>query len=240
MVSIGDWERSFTMVRMGDFTDSGVAALDISMALFENLGGGVLGTSVALFETSMALLENLGGGVFGISLALFDASMALLEKSDDCVFAVAVGFRMRRDGRTGADESVRVAAASGAGREFEGTDVETLGCVTAVLSLLIGTDVETLGCVTAILSLLIDFAVEALGCVTAAWSLLIDADDDLRDQGSGADVFSAFAACRLAAMASLMLCFGLGATDLAAAAVAALAGAGAVAVSALSLMRTLR
>lgn len=172
MVSVGDLEGSLNLDRTGDFTSSDVAAFVTSMALLEDLGGEVLGTTTVLFDTSMAL---------------FDAG--------------PVGFRVRRDGRTGADERVRVAVGSGA------------------------------------------------GFVTAVLSLLFDPDDDFRDQGSGADGFdgfSAFTASRLAAMVSLMLCFGLVAatdlivTDLLAAVVAALAGAGAEAVPALSLMRTLR
>lgn len=171
LVSVGDLEGSLNLDRTGDCTSSDVAAFVTSMALFEDLGGEVFRTTTELFDTSMAL---------------FDAG--------------PVGFRMRRDGRTGADERVRVAVGSGA------------------------------------------------GFVTVVLSLLLDPDDDFRDQGSGADGFdvcSAFTACRLAAMVSLMLCFALVATDLVvtdllAAVVVALAGAGAEAVAALSLMRTLR
>lgn len=155
--------RCANMVRMGDFTGSGVVALDSSMALFESLGGVVFGTSTALFETSMALFD----------------------RSDDCGFDVAVALRMTRDGRTGADESVRAAAVTGTGGGFDGPDV-----------------------------------------------------DDRRDMGSGADVFSALAACLFAAIVSLRLGFCLGAADLAAAAVAAFAGAGTDSV--LSVRRGLR
>lgn len=157
--------RCANMVRMGDFTGSGVVALDRSMALFESLGGVVFGTPTVLFETSMALFD----------------------RSDDCGFDVAVALRMTRDGRTGADESVRAAAVTGTagGGGFDGPDV-----------------------------------------------------DDRRDMGSGTEVFSALAACRFAAIVSLRLGFGLGAADLAAAAVAAFAGAGTDSV--LSVRRGLR
>ena len=139
----------------------------------------------------------------GFGEAAFGTSMALFEKSGVCTFAVVVGFLIRRAGRTGAEESVRVALATEAGRGSEGADAGTLFGGTAVLSLLVNAD-------------------------------------DVAILGSGAGAFSTLAACRFAAMVSLMLCFDFEAADLTAAADATLGGGGPVAASEVSLLRTLR